>query len=301
VDDKHEGTLGNACADCHDAAAWKPAPRFNHARTRFALDGKHRAAQCLACHAKPSAFRDTRRACIDCHREDDSHKGRNGDACADCHGTSDWKQSRFDHDRDTPFALRGGHRQVKCEDCHKGGVEREREPRTCLECHRDDSPHKESLGDKCEDCHGEDKWTTTTFDHAKSRFPLLGAHRAAKCADCHRDKDYRATEDQCIACHKDDDAHETRLGPDCGNCHNARDWALWDFDHARRTRYALEGAHARVACTDCHVRQNVKDLKISDDCGSCHAADDPHEGEFGSQCGRCHKVSSFRDLISTAR
>ena len=39
---------------------------------------------------------------------------------------------------------------------------------------------------------------------------------------------------------------------ECGACHNARDWSVWDFDHGRRTRYALDGAHARVACASCH-------------------------------------------------
>ena len=39
-DDKHKGSLGASCADCHSQADWKDA-RFDHAKTRFALTGKH--------------------------------------------------------------------------------------------------------------------------------------------------------------------------------------------------------------------------------------------------------------------
>ena len=43
ADDKHRGSLGAACADCHGEANWKEA-RYDHARTRFALTGGARDA-----------------------------------------------------------------------------------------------------------------------------------------------------------------------------------------------------------------------------------------------------------------
>src|SRR5207237_9757936 len=39
----------------------------------------------------------------------------------------------------------------------------------------------------CEACHSTDSWKDLQrFDHAKTSFPLLGAHRATACIDCHK-------------------------------------------------------------------------------------------------------------------
>lgn len=302
-DDRHRGTLGTDCAACHGAAAWAPAPRFYHARTQFPLDGGHRRARCVACHRTPDAFRDTAQACIACHRDDDTHEGRNGEACADCHDTGDWKRSRFDHGRDTDFPLRLAHREVRCDACHAQGIERGRAaPRACVDCHRDDDAHRGELGARCDECHDEGDWKRARFDHGTLAFPLLGAHLAVRCDACHPDARFRVAGPACIDCHRDDDAHGGRLGAKCADCHNSRDWSLWDFDHDRRTRFALLGAHRRATCTDCHRDPRAVDLHLPSDCGSCHAGDDPHGGEFGADCGRCHGVDDFRTLLpSTAR
>ena len=46
-DDKHKATLGHDCAACHNARDWRTWD-FDHGRTRFALDGAHRPAACVA-------------------------------------------------------------------------------------------------------------------------------------------------------------------------------------------------------------------------------------------------------------
>jgi hypothetical protein len=38
---------------------------------------------------------------------------------------------------------------------------------------------------------------------------------------------------ECIDCHEKEDKHKGMLAP-TAPCHNARDWKIWDFDHANR-------------------------------------------------------------------
>lgn len=292
-DDRHRGTLGGDCGACHRSVRWDAAPRFDHARTRFALDGAHRAAHCGACHADATRYRGAPLACIQCHREDDSHEGRNGSDCADCHSSRDWKQSLFDHDRDTGYALRGAHRAARCEACHAGSGPIGALPTDCNACHEDEDPHQRQLGERCEQCHQERDWKATTFDHDRGSFPLLGAHRLATCDDCHRSAAYLDAEPSCRSCHADRDVHEGAYGKECDGCHVPRDWLLWEFDHRARTPFALEGAHASTACKSCHAPGRPVPEAA---CGSCHAGDDVHEGSFGRRCEQCHGVDSFRGL-----
>ena len=110
---------------------------------------------------------------------------------------------------------------------------------------------------------------------------------------------FKDARSECIACHVKDDKHKARLGADCGMCHNARSWKIWDFDHARRTKYALDGAHTKVACVACHTVPAASTAKIpvlATDCVSCHVADDVHGGNFGGRCERCHVTSVFKDI-----
>jgi hypothetical protein len=58
--------------------------------------------------------------------------------------------------------------------------------RRCLQCHRDDDPHAGQFADRaCDDCHDTGSFRITGFDHAKTRYPLDGAHRSVACAACH--------------------------------------------------------------------------------------------------------------------
>ena len=68
---------------------------FSHsdAETGFALTAKHKRVDCASCHKAP--LKEVRsaspRQCIDCHREDDVHRGRRPD-CAKCHTTNRWSE-----------------------------------------------------------------------------------------------------------------------------------------------------------------------------------------------------------------
>lgn len=301
-DDKHKGTLGRECAACHTERDWKETGKFDHARTSFALLGKHVDVKCAECH-KASVYKDAPKDCYSCHRKDDKHERTLGQQCQDCHVERDWKTTtRFDHAR-TRFPLRNAHaaRKVQCRDCH-GDLKKYRDtPLDCVSCHRKDDKHEGQVGAKCESCHDDRDWKKARFDHRQARFALLGRHLAVACKDCHATPRYRDAARDCYSCHKKDDRHKLKFGVACESCHNARAWGIWDFDHARRARYALDGAHAKVACEQCHAMpaprgRNAAELGSS--CNGCHRRDDRHDGAFGPGCNQCHVTESWKRIRS---
>ncbi len=114
--DAHKGNLGEQCGDCHVPEAWKEFD-YDHDATDFPLEGKHKDVLCASCHLNEQ-YEDTPQDCNSCHYLNDIHNGRNGTKCQDCHNTQQWDKSKFDHDRDTEFRLRGKHSDIPCEACH---------------------------------------------------------------------------------------------------------------------------------------------------------------------------------------
>lgn len=298
-DDKHKGSLGKDCASCHSDKNWKDT-RFDHAKTRFPLSGKHRDVPCKECHADPK-FKGAPTQCVACHRKDDQrkgHQGKYGNKCETCHTDRDWKAIKFDHNRETKYPLKGKHALAKCSACHTGNdLYKDKISSTrCVACHRKDDKHKGQEGDKCESCHNEQKWKDTTFDHGLARFPLLGKHAKVECKKCHTTPAFKDAKSECFDCHKKDDKHKMRFGTDCGQCHNANNWKAWSFDHDRRTRFPLDGAHKGLDCHACHIKPTSGKMSLSGNCASCHRSDDIHQGGFGPDCQRCHTTISFRKL-----
>jgi hypothetical protein len=295
----HKGRFGDKCQTCHTDRDWKSI-RFEHDRdTRYPLKGKHRFAKCAACHTGFLYKEKTATQCAACHRQDDErkgHRGKFGNKCESCHVEKDWSTIRFDHDRQTKYPLRGKHAQAKCSACHRGDLYRDKLKSDCLSCHLKDDKHKGQQGKRCESCHNEREWKTTRFDHGLSRFPLLGKHAKVECKKCHLTPAFKDAKADCHACHEKDDAHKRRLGTDCGTCHNARDWKAWSFDHDRRTRFPLDGAHRGLDCLACHKRPMTGRVSLSGTCASCHDGDDAHHGSFGRDCQRCHLTDSFKRL-----
>lgn len=299
-DDKHKEALGRDCGACHTERDWKERSKFDHDRTRFVLLGKHREVQCAACH-KSSSFKEAPSDCLSCHKKDDKHEATLGTACQDCHTERAWKPAaRFDHDK-TRFALRNAHaeRAVTCASCHAGPKQLRATPQECVACHKKDDKHQGQQGTRCESCHDDRGWKPARFDHAQSRFALVGRHLAVECKSCHASLRFKEAPRDCHACHKKDDRHALKFGTACESCHNARDWRLWDYDHARRARFALDGAHARLACTRCHSGPAPAGKPIAplgSTCLSCHRRDDVHDGAFGPACEQCHGTASWKGL-----
>lgn len=303
-DDVHKGGLGDKCATCHNEEKWKSA-KFDHDKdTKFPLSGKHVTTKCDACH-KPElkvASEKLATTCIGCHKKDDKHKENFGTKCESCHKEKDWKTISFDHDRDTKYALKGKHGQVKCISCHTGKLYQQKLAQDCISCHKKDDVHKEKLGKHCESCHNEKDWKDAKIDHGRARFPLLGLHAKVECKKCHQTQLFRDTPSDCFSCHKKDDdkIHKRRLGTKCETCHNARSWKAWDFDHDKRTKFKLDGGHKKLDCYACHKKAMDDRVVVSSTCVGCHDSDDVHRGEFGQLCERCHVTSDFKTLLMGA-
>ena len=295
--DKHKGKLGTACADCHTENNWKQT-RFDHGKTRFPLRNGHADVSCEACH-KSADFKGAPLACVACHQKDDrskGHQGRFGDKCETCHADKNWRTTKFNHDRDTTYPLKGRHILARCSSCHTGFLYRDKLPTSCIACHKSDDAkrgHQGRFGEKCESCHVEKDWKSTRFDHGRdTRYPLRGKHAQAKCSACHAGilyKENLAT--TCVSCHQKDDKHKGQLGPKCESCHNDAGWRETRFDHGV-TRFPLLGKHANVKCKDCHATPQYKDAKT--DCYSCHRKDDKHKLRLGTLCEQCHNPRSWK-------
>jgi hypothetical protein len=258
--------------------------------------------------------------CRSCHPE---HLGRD----APLRGLD---RAAFNHES-ARFALRGAHAGVACEACHlRTDPETGREVfhgfplafARCGDCHAD--PHAEGFarGRDCGVCHGEAGFSASFapdapagFDHAADAgFPLEGRHAAVACEGCHGPERWtagrraslppgRGVPRDCAGCHED--PHAKALGSRCTTCHDARAWKGPDatFDHARHTDFALDAAHARLACGACHADQRF--TAPARDCAGCHpvAADllagryagasvppDPHAGRV--ECAACHPADA---------
>jgi Cytochrome c3/Cytochrome c7 and related cytochrome c len=297
----HKGSLGRDCAACHVESGWKDKARFDHDKTGFPLLGKHIDAKCDACH-KSTNYKEAPKDCIGCHKKDDKHEATLGTKCEACHVERDWKTTatRFDHDR-TKFKLRNAHaaRTVQCKACHIDLKHFRDTPTDCHACHKKDDKHEGQLGSKCESCHSDRDWKVSDFDHRRARFALVGKHLAVKCADCHVTPRYRDAARDCWSCHRKDDRHKLKFGTACESCHNARAWGLWDYDHARRAKVALDGAHARLACESCHTKPapaGKAAAEVGNTCIACHRRDDAHDGAFGAVCEQCHVTEGWKRI-----
>jgi hypothetical protein len=338
--DEHRGQFaGRACTSCHNEQAWKPAPGFDHAKAAWPLSGRHAAVACERCHAprqpdpkdSSASFRVFRVAngheCASCHA--DVHKARFGGGCASCHTSAGWKQVKaasVDHDR-TGYPLTGRHRGVACDACHKLGLPMRIKHERCGDCHAD--LHAGTLAaraepSRCESCHTLDGFRPARFgpdEHARTAFPLRGAHLAVACDECHKRAATvaggagasTATSPQvplklpaarCVDCHRDPHRGETAVASAqnvCETCHRVESWRQVAFDHAR-TRYPLSGRHAGVTCVRCHAHMEDPATRIGfkgagTECAGCHR--DPHAGQFAAAngrtaCERCHATDSLQ-------
>jgi hypothetical protein len=286
-EDQHLGNLGESCGDCHRETEWADGSYDHGSASGYALTGAHEALQCVSCHIGEQ-YVDTPSTCVGCHREDDTHLGKNGDDCESCHTTVNWEDSTFDHFVSTSFALIDSHSGLVCESCHEGNKFEAEMSTECVGCHLEDDAHDGINGTECADCHRETEWPDVRFDHDNdTAFALNGAHRNVGCIACHVEPVADALPaTSCIGCHDDDDPHENQLGDECGRCHLEATWTEdVRFDHDL-IAFPLLGSHRDLQCDDCHETHAFIDAP--EICVDCHLADDVHENRFGSDCTQCH-------------
>ena len=313
-------TGGAECAACHTVDGFKPSTFTvkDHQATKYPLEGRHASVACDKCHlpkGEATIFKITQTQCKDCH--EDIHKGQfaslpHQNRCESCHDLRGFKPARFAlaRHKETMFPLTGAHIAVLCADCHKPvptgsptPVKYRFEDRSCGACHVD--PHKGQFREQmavkradgtavgCEACHTTVKWKELNrFDHSKTKFPLIGAHRGVACGDCHRppalettlkNVDFRAASKQCLGCHQDPHARQfaaRKDAADCSGCHDSARWKPSRFDHDKATRFSLQGAHRSVICADCHKLTRQIDGKsvlfympTPRECKACHGQD----------------------------
>ena len=291
------------CSACHTEHAGRnarivaaPGTGFDHSRTNFSLEGAHQQVACASCHTAGKPLRSTPTACSDCHRKQEPHEGKLGTDCASCHNTVSWRNVRFDHNK-TKFPLQARHAELTCAACHAGNRWKQT-PLACASCHAVDDVHRGERGNNCANCHTQKSWSEAKFDHGKETgFDLTGAHSNADCQSCHRSGRYQdKLPKDCAGCHSAIDAHAGRMGRTCSDCHNVESWKISGFDHTRKARFALTGAHGKLGCHSCHIVP-VSEAKPPQQCEGCHRANDVHGGTLGHDCAACHGNTSWRGGI----
>jgi hypothetical protein len=317
--DPHQGRLGAQCADCHVTTGFgdRGPKGFNHARTRYPLEGRHAGVECEQCHGRRTERpRPVYASCAACHA--DPHAGAATVAgkpvdCAVCHDErgfdrSNWTAARH---RTTRYPLEGRHQTVACGQCHR----RERAPqngpaavvmrppfRRCADCHADahTGETRKVASGECSACHTTGGWEHSRLqpaEHERLGMALTERHAAAACRDCHTPQNGKVVFPlggrDCASCHAD--PHEPRY-PACADCHVARGFVPSTVDSVAHSawRLPLTGAHLAVPCAGCHggfdrprsgsalaAKTKPAPLKLSlpdPSCEACHQ--DPHAGQF---------------------
>jgi hypothetical protein len=312
------------CQQCHDMVSWTSG-KFDHSTTGFTLSGAHLVPprQCADCHVNNN-FNITSTTCISCHQNDFNtattpvpHAGF-PTTCQQCHDMVSWTNGKFDHST-TGFTLTGSHTVPprQCADCHTNN-NYNLTSTTCVSCHLNDfqsatNPNHVAGGfsQTCETCHNTATWQPATFDHAKSGFPLTGAHMVPprQCTDCHVNNNYNITATACVSCHQQD--YNAAVSPvphsgfptTCLQCHDTVAWTNGKFDHST-TGFTLTGLHTVPPrqCTDCHVNNNYN--LTSTACVTCHLKDfqgttNPNHvsSNFPQNCQQCHSTSTWLNAI----
>jgi hypothetical protein len=308
------GNFSKNCQLCHNNNAWRPAT-FDHSRTGFPLAGAHNSVECAQCHVN-GRFAGTPKDCFSCHQTDFQQTtnpnhvaGNYPHDCLTCHNNNAWRPASFDHNR-TRFPLTGAHLAVACDQCHANnrftGT-----PMDCFSCHQNDfqrptNPNHvaANFSRTCTDCHTTSAWKPSTFDHNKTRFPLLGAHATTACAQCHVNNRYAGTPMDCFSCHQANFQRPTNpnhvtlnFSHDCTTCHAMNAWAPATFDHDGQYFRIYSGKHRGKwqNCATCHV--NPSNYKVFE-CILCHehnqtSMDSKHQNKQGYQynsqaCYNCH-------------
>jgi hypothetical protein len=169
------------------------------------------------------------------------------------------------------------------------------------------SPHGENFKIDCVTCHTTDNWTKVkidSFNHSKTKFPLLGQHKTVFCRKCHNDLQFANANRDCISCHKD--VHEQTVGRDCERCHTQSTWLIKNVTQVHlQIGFPLLGRHAQIDCYQCHKSPSLLRFDpIKTVCYDCHvnnylATTNPSHvaSNYPKDCSSCHNQSSWLTAI----
>ena len=151
--------------------------------------------------------------------------------CSNCHSPDTWTKIpgkiKFNHD-ETSFKLTGQHKSISCINCHQSLVFLSAKD-DCGSCHK--SIHQNSVSPECSSCHTTQTWLISNINviHERSRFPLVGRHATAECAQCHlkySTLNFEVQGIECFDCHRSNymaakNPNHTQVGfsTDCQQCH----------------------------------------------------------------------------------
>ena len=211
------------------------------------------------------------------------------------------------------------HEKVDCTACHVKPVFTD-VGKNCADCHAD--MHRRQMGSDCAQCHTVQGWKVAVQavkDH-QNRFPLLGAHAAVQCEECHKQLAagiFYGLSTECDSCHLKDWQSTTnpphaRAGPafasaNCQGCHNFDSWLSAKFDHST-TGFPLTAGHANVPCASCHINNNYNLQIAPTDCGNagCHLTtwqqtSNPPHPQAGpafavANCSQCHNTTAWTNV-----
>lgn len=326
---------GKGCFKCHSDHNGRTfeiirfnQKSFDHQKTTFKIDGKHKDLKCDRCHQtkfiadkksfakRKNTFLGLSNDCKNCHT--DIHQGALGTQCSSCHSTEGFKPVKsFDHDK-TAFHLTGKHVEVKCDKCHK--VEKKNgkdfqkfkglQFKSCENCHTD--VHKGKFGKDCEKCHVTTSFSqlkSGQFDHNKTNFKLIGKHIEVKCEGCHGNSlTSKPKHTLCIDCHKDfhKGAFVKNGGvKDCAECHTETGFSPSQFtiENHNLGKFQLIGSHLAVPCKICHYKEIEKEwhfLQPGQRCNDCHKNihGDEIKAKFlgNNECSNCHNTDKWQKV-----
>ncbi len=219
-----------------------------------------------------------------------------------------------------------------CTVCHGEGEQTMAE--ACLECHELISDQLAANtgfhgnpelpdADDCAHCHGEHLGESFVpasnasfvlaglksqedYAHEELEWTLHGKHESEACEACHEnalaqllpagETRFIGLSQTCTTCHED--AHEGAYGSSCADCHGQE--AAFDrvsnFDH--HPDYPLLGAHAEIACFDCHAPDS--EHAVDELVGEARPVTAPANAR--QSCRDCHEDShTDRFLTGTAQ
>jgi hypothetical protein len=135
---------------------------------------------------------------------------------------------------------------VPCKNCHKDSRPLSGTGNFCINCHRQDDIHSNSLSPRCGDCHTQWSFAPARFDHSTVGCNLTGLHRTLPCYDCHKAGNFGGLSPNCYGCHIDSALRvpqnvQNHAGlTQCGTCHNPNFWVPAAGANGQRTAYGRE-------------------------------------------------------------